>query len=76
MGIKAFGIHLRRMREERKHSQQALADLADLAKSSIQRFENAEMNPTLDALLSIANALEMPLHELMNFSIPKEKAKK
>lgn len=74
--IKTFGIHLRRLREFRNLSQQELADLTDMAKTSIQRFENAKMSATIDSLISIAKALDIPMKELMDFPFPKERAKK
>ncbi|MBS1686314.1 MAG: helix-turn-helix transcriptional regulator [Bacteroidetes bacterium] len=54
-------------------SQQKLADTADLARSTIVRFENADMVATIDAIISLAKALNMEPHELINFPIPKEK---
>ncbi|MGI4870198.1 MAG: helix-turn-helix domain-containing protein [Janthinobacterium lividum] len=69
-GIAAFGLHLRQLREGRGLSQQALADSADLAKLTIQRIEHAKGAPTLDVLISLAHALELPLRELVDFVAP------
>ena len=68
--VEAFGLHLRQLRETRGLSQQALADSADLAKLTIQRIEHAKGAPTLDVLVSLAHALELPLRELMGFVEP------
>ena len=65
--IKSFGIHLRKLRQERGLSQQALADQANIAKTSIQRIENANYIVSLDVLISISHALEIPLKELVDF---------
>jgi transcriptional regulator with XRE-family HTH domain len=65
--IKAFGTHLRKLREERDFSQQQLADIADVAKITVQRIENAKFTVTLDVMISLARALKMPLKELTNF---------
>lgn len=73
---KAFGIRLRQIREKRGLSQQELADLADLSRLTITRFENAQMNPSLDALVGIGRGLEMPLKELVDFVVPDERAAK
>jgi transcriptional regulator with XRE-family HTH domain len=67
-GIKAFGLHLRQLRESKKLSQQALADGADVSKLTIQRIEHAKGAPTLDVLISLAHALELPLRDLVTFS--------
>ena len=69
--IKAFGTHLRNLRQEAKYSQQELADVADISKLTIQRIENAKYSPTLDILVSIAKGLQLPMKELMNFKIRK-----
>lgn len=66
--IHAFGRHLRKLREARGMSQQALADHADIAKPTVQRIEHAQAAATLDVLISIAQALAVPLRELMDFT--------
>jgi transcriptional regulator with XRE-family HTH domain len=67
-GLQAFGTHVRRLREARAFSQQALADHADIAKATVQRIENAQYSVTLDILFSLARALQLPLREMMDFS--------
>jgi transcriptional regulator with XRE-family HTH domain len=67
-GLRAFGTHLRQLREARGFSQQALADHADVAKATIQRIENAQYSATLDVLLSLSYALQIPLPQMMEFS--------
>lgn len=65
--IKAFGVHLKRLRNERQLSQQELADISNVARSTIQRVEGAQIVPTLDLLCSISQALNISLKELMDF---------
>lgn len=65
-GILAFGRHVRQLREARGLSQQALADEADIAKPTIQRMEKGQAGATLDILLSLARALQIPFRELMD----------
>lgn len=69
--IKEFGVHLRKLREERELSQQQLADIADVAKITIQRIENSKFTVTLDVMISLSKALDLPLKELVNFKIKK-----
>ena len=76
LAIKAFGVHLRQLREEKMLSMQKLADLADVAKSTLYRFENGKMVPTLDAIVSIAKALDIEPSDLTRFPVPKEKPAK
>ena len=68
-GVKAFGQHLKRIRAERGISQQELADRSNIAKQTVFRIENAQFAVTLDVLLALSEGLEMPLKDLMNFSI-------
>lgn len=65
--IKAFGTHLRRLREGAGLSQQDLADNADVAKITIQRIENAKYATTLDMLITISKALKISLSKLLDF---------
>lgn len=65
--IESFGRHLRRLREERGFSQQALADTADITKMTVLRIENGRTAPTLDMLFTLSEALEIPFSELMGF---------
>lgn len=72
--IKAFGVHVRQLREARGLSQQELADLADLARKTIVRIENGD-STTFDVMVSLARGLEISLEELVRFPLPKEKKK-
>lgn len=65
--IKAFAIHLRVLREKAGMSQQELADTAEISKITIQRIENAKYSVTLDTLISISAALNLPLKKLFDF---------
>lgn len=69
--IRSFGTHLRRLREERELSQQQLADIADVAKITVQRIENAKFTVTLDVMVSLAKALKVPMRELADFKTKK-----
>lgn len=64
-GIKAFGVHLRHLREERGWSQEELADYADVAKMTVHRIETAQFSATLDVLISLARALGKQVNELL-----------
>lgn len=75
LAIKAFGIQLRQVRESKNLSQQELADLADVAKITVQRIENAKFTATLDVLVSLSDAMKIPLKDLLDFQVPKNKKK-
>ncbi|MCB2407016.1 helix-turn-helix domain-containing protein [Hymenobacter lucidus] len=65
-GIRAFGLHLRRLRQARKLTQYALADYADISRPTVQRIEKGETAASLDVLLALAHALDIPLRELVD----------
>jgi len=65
--IVAFGNHLRKLREGRGWSQQELADVADITKKTVYRIETAQTSATLDVLVCLAEGLEMPLRDLLDF---------
>jgi transcriptional regulator with XRE-family HTH domain len=64
-----LGIHIRQLRERKDISQQNLADLCDMPKTSIGRIERAEVSVTIRTLIKIANALEIQPNELLLFSV-------
>lgn len=59
-----IGNNIRKKRNEKEMSQQELADLSDVAKSTVQRIEKGELNPSILTLKSISNALETGIEEL------------
>ncbi len=65
--ISNLGIHLRQLRERKNISQQNLADLCDMPKTSIGRIERAEVSVTIRTIIKIANALEIEPKEIFDF---------
>jgi transcriptional regulator with XRE-family HTH domain len=63
--LQLLGTNIRGKRKQKGISQQELADNADIAKSTIQRIENGEMNPTILMLRNIGLTLETDLAELI-----------
>jgi transcriptional regulator with XRE-family HTH domain len=55
------------LREKAGMSQQELADSAEISKITIQRIENAKYSLTPDTLISIGNALKIPVKKLTDF---------
>lgn len=64
-----LGISIRQIREQKELSQQNLADICNIPKTTIGRIERAEINTTMKTFIKIANALEIEPKELLNFSI-------
>jgi transcriptional regulator with XRE-family HTH domain len=64
-----LGVHIRKTREKKSVSQQNLADMCNMPKTSIGRIERAEVAVTIRTLIKIANALEIEPKELLNFQV-------
>ena len=60
-----FGVRLRELRVGRHLSQEAFADLCGLDRTYISSLERGRRNPTLTTLSQIADALGMPVGELL-----------
>jgi transcriptional regulator with XRE-family HTH domain len=69
-----MGDKIREARNERGWSQQRLAEAARLRRATINDIENGKTNPTIDTLLLISGALDLPLITLIPLP-PEERAK-
>jgi len=65
--LRKFGKNLRRIRQEGKLSQEALSDKAEVPRSQIARIERGEVNPTINTLKRIADALGIDVYQLFQF---------
>lgn len=65
--IRAFGENLRKIRDNKKMSQESLADTAKLSFNQIGRIERGEVNTTISSINAIATALEITPKELFDF---------
>lgn len=60
-----FAANLRKLREQKGLSMQALADALKLSKSSINMYERAEREPSLQTLCSLADYFEVSTDYLL-----------
>lgn len=65
--IKKFGNNLRKIRESKKMSMQALADNVNIEYSQISRIERGVINTSINTVNNIAIALEIDIKELFDF---------
>jgi len=65
--LKKLGENLRIKRQEALLSQQELADISNVAKSTIQRIEKGTLNPSITNLKAICDALNITVQTLMSF---------
>jgi transcriptional regulator with XRE-family HTH domain len=64
--LKRIGLNIKRIREERKISQQDLAAVCNFEKSSMSRLEAGRTNFTIGTLLKICEALGINLTEIVD----------
>lgn len=67
-----FATHLTRLRKEKGLSIRQLAAISGLEYSQIQRIEKGKVNFAFSTLVTLAQALEMELDEMLNeYKIPR-----
>lgn len=67
--LSKIGTKIRILRDRKKLSQETLAEISTLERNSIGMIERGETNPTIYTLKQIADALEVEITELFNFTI-------
>jgi len=61
-----FGRNVKRVRRDAGFSQEALALKIDADQAYISRIEAGRLNPTLESISEIANALKVPISKLFD----------
>jgi len=61
----AAGKVIRRLRKERNLSQEVFSGFADIARSHLAMIEGGSKQPNFETIWRIANAFNMPPHELV-----------
>ncbi len=62
--MSTFSSNLKFLREEKKLSQNKLAELTGVNQTTIARWENEEISPSLDNIYDLANALQVNIATL------------
>ncbi len=60
-----FGQNLLKERKAKKLSQRGLEEICGIDHSDISKMENGGMNVTLNTVVQLANALEIPYYNLL-----------
>jgi transcriptional regulator with XRE-family HTH domain len=71
--IKAFGKHLKQLRDEQKISQRKLGEKANIDFNQIGRIERGQQNTTLSTIYALSKALEVPHGLLFKFAFEEKK---
>jgi len=64
---KKVGMNIRLERVKRGISQEGLADMAGVARSTMGIIERGEQSPSIQTVLKVANALNIDIHKLFLF---------
>jgi transcriptional regulator with XRE-family HTH domain len=64
---KAFGRHLRGLREAKGYSMREFALMAEIEYSQLSKIERGVTNPTISTVYSLSQALGLSHKELFNF---------
>ena len=67
-----FSRNLKFIREQKKLSQNKLAELSNVNQTTIARWENEEISPSLDNIYDVANALNISIADLTGKDLTKE----
>lgn len=62
-----IGLNILHYRKEKGYTQEQLADMTGYSRHHIQKIETAASIPSVDALLDIAEALNIPICKLFEF---------
>lgn len=60
----SIGERIRQFRTNQKMTQKQLGERAGIAEPTIRKYESGKLNPKKETLQKIANALNIPMHEL------------
>lgn len=61
----AIGVVVRRLRKERKLSQEVLSGFAGIARSHLAMIETGTKQPNFETIWALANAFDLQPHELV-----------
>ena len=65
---KKLGAKIAYLRKSKRYSQEKLAEKTDISEIYMGQIERGEANPTLEKLITIADALGVEIKELFTFS--------
>lgn len=67
-----FSKNLKYLREKNKLSQNKLAEMSNVNQTTIARWENGEISPSLDNIYDVANALKVSVSNITGKDLEKE----
>ena len=73
VNYKSIGLRIREFRMNKKLTQEKLAELTNLSVVHVSHIETANTNPSLSTLITLCNALQVTLDEVVCDSLIKSK---
>ncbi|MFV0304714.1 MAG: helix-turn-helix domain-containing protein [Moheibacter sp.] len=67
--LRKFGLHIKSVRESKDYTQEKLALEMGVEISQISRIERGKINSSICTIKAIANSLNIPLKDLLDFEI-------
>ena len=65
----SIGENIKRIRKSKRLTQEKLSEITQISMASIQRYESGKRQPNIQTINKIADALGMPLSELLGNSV-------
>lgn len=65
----SIGANIKRIRKSKRLTQEKLSEITQISMASIQRYESGKRQPNIQTINKIADALGMPLNELLGNSV-------
>lgn len=73
---KTFGLHVKKIREQKGLTQMEVSSRMNKDQQSLQRVESGNVSPSLFYLYLLADGLEITLNELLSFQTEGKKKSK
>ena len=64
---KEFGVHLRELRKEKGYTQQQMADMLNISRSTYTYYEIGKSEPGFDCLRKLASILEVDYNTILDY---------
>ena len=65
----SIGANIKRIRKSKRLTQEKLSEITQISMASIQRYESGKRQPNIQTINKIADALGMPVSELLGNSV-------
>ena len=64
---KEFGVHLRNLRKEKGYTQQQMADMLNISRSTYTYYETGKSQPSFQNLKKLCEILEVDYNKILEY---------